>query len=155
MLAWLQFVEKWAAFCPLVSVAEQRDFPGSAGPVRGAGQPVSGSAMMQLFPILPCSEWLPSPPFPQARWPQHSQGCTQIRALAHGMQIQTSAFQESRQTFPGVPVKGGAQWHGQEARMESQNQQWLSGLGRLVNHFALVFHIYNQNNSLASSTSMF
>ena len=98
----------------------QGDFSGSASPVREANHPRRSHSQACLVRMVTLPSLSPGTRV------QHSPACTQIKAPAQGMQMQTSAFQESQQTFPRVSVKGGAQWHGQEAQMESQTQQRLS-----------------------------
>lgn len=56
-----------------------------------------------------------------------------------------------------VPVKGRAQlqWGGNPKRNPKLSSSFLLWLWEMINHFALVSHLYNENNSLTSFTDMF
>ena len=56
-----------------------------------------------------------------------------------------------------VSVKGGAQlqWEGNPKHNPKLSSGFLLWLWVIINHFALVSHLYNENNSLTSSTNRF
>lgn len=130
-------------------VHSQSDFSGVASPVLQTVSHDTADPKPGLLGMVPLPSLSLGAPTATLSWLHPDKG------PAQGMQMQPSAFQETQQTFfPGVRSSkrwGSTTWAGSP----NSAVAFFSGLGRSTDHFALVFHLYHENNSLTSSSSVF